>query len=165
MKKIISALLICVLAFSLASCGTSAENNTSAEDNTVSMTASEFISVKDIMDKIESEGLLPEDRITLTTDNLLDYYGIESVWVVESAAVQNASGYQDEIIIINASNPSAVRNQLKDHIEYQKEQMKNYSPEQYALLEKCDTVENGNYIALFISDNADRMTEIFNSAF
>lgn len=165
MKKLLVIFLTLITVASLAACGDNSGSDANSDESGVTLTTSEFISVQPVMDKIKAENLLPEDYITLTTDDLIDYYGIESDWVVESSVIQNSSGYQDEIIIIHASNPSAVKSALEEHLEYQKNEMRDYSPEQFAILEKCKVEAKGNYIALFISENAARMSEIFNETF
>lgn len=157
MKKtvisLISVLLMGVMIFTLSSCGTK--------------TASD-VPVKDIYQKITEAVALPDEIIELTADDLMDYYGIEADKVAECAAVQDACGYKDEIVIIKAADETAaadIGNLFTQHIDYQKDSMKNYDADQYEVLGSSKVIVNGSYAAMFISGSQDKMAEIFNSFF
>lgn len=151
--KLISVILIAATVFALSSCG--------AEP-------SADVSVSEIYKKISESVSMPEEIIELTADDLLDYYGIESDKVIECAAVQDACGYKDEIVIIKAADSAAaaeISDILNEHIEYQKESMKNYDADQYEVLGSSRVIVSDDYAAMFISANQDSMIEIYNSFF
>ena len=54
---------------------------------------------------------------------------------------------------------------LHEHIEYQKDSMKDYDPDQYQILGSSEVVTNGVYTAMFISAEQSTMAEIFSGSF
>lgn len=154
MKKFIlsvtAALMIPVM---LASCGKS----------TV-----EAVNIKDVYQKITENVSMPDETIELAKEDLSDYYGIEADKVTEFAAVQDACGYKDEIVIVKAADDTSAKEieaLLNDHIEYQKDSMKNYDAAQYDILTSSEVITNGVYVAMFISAEQSEMAEIYNGFF
>lgn len=154
MKKFIlsvtAALMIPVM---LASCGKS----------TV-----EAVNIKDVYQKITENVSMPDETIELVKEDLSDYYGIEADKVTEFAAVQDACGYKDEIVIVKAADDTSAKEieaLLNDHIEYQKDSMKNYDAAQYDILTSSEVITNGVYVAMFISAEQSEMAEIYNGFF
>ena len=122
----------------------------------------------DIYDKIASSVTLPEESIELTVNDFLDYYGIAPESIAVCAAIQDACGYKDEIVIIKAVDESAadeIHGLLEEHIAYQCDSMRNYDAEQYNILCSSKAVQNGCYAAMFVSAEQDEMNDIFNSFF
>lgn len=150
-KLSIAAVLIILVM--LASCGKS----------TV-----EPVNVKEVYQKITESVAMPKETIELAADDLDDYYGIKADKIAEFAAVQDACGYKDEIVIIKAVDDTSAKEievLLNEHIEYQKDSMKNYDPAQYRILGSSKVITNGVYIAMFISAEQSTMTEIYNGFF
>lgn len=126
------------------------------------------VSVKDIYNKITESFKMPEETTELSVDNLLEDYGIESSYVADSVAVRDSLGYKDEIVIIKAADANAakeIETLLNGHIDYQKDCMRDYDPEQLSILESSIVTVNGEYVAMFISADQDGMLEVFNSFF
>lgn len=170
MKRILAVIFVLSLIFVFASCNSETEtDNTTATDNdTTAFVEVSSVSVQDIMNEIENKGYLPENPVKLTKNDLLDYYGIEPSDVKDCAVVQNPSGYQDEIIIIEAVDENAkatVKGILEDQINYKRDQMMNYDAEMFDILSDCHVITNGNYVALFISAEREAIGTIFNSYF
>lgn len=154
MKKIILSITAVLTALvMLASCG---------------KTAFEAVGVLEIYQKITEGVAMPEETIELIADDLSDYYGIDPAKIAEFAAVQDACGYKDEIVIVKAVDEASaeeIEAQLCDHIAYQKDSMKNYDPAQYEILGSSEVIVNGVYVAMFISAQQSTMAEIFNGFF
>lgn len=154
MKKVILSITSVLMVLTmLAACGKSVATD---------------IDVKAVYDKITESVTMPEETIELTADDLIDYYGIESDKVAELAAVQDACGYKDEIVIIKAvddASAAEIETLLNKHIEYQKDSMKNYDPAQYNILGSSEVIANGVYVAMFISSDQSKMAEIYNGFF
>lgn len=154
MKKItlsITAVLTALVL--LASCG---------------KTAVAAVGVQEIYQKITESVAMPEETLELVADDLSDYYGIDPAKVAEFAAVQDACGYKDEIVIVKAVDEAAageIAALLSGHIEYQKESMRSYDAAQYDILCSSRVITNGNYTAMFISAAQRTMEEIFQSFF
>ena len=101
------------------------------------------------------------------TEMLKNYYGIEAEDVVSFEIRMNSSGVeQDEIVMIEAANEEAadrIEEALDRRLDDKENQMKNYLPEEYQMLEKCDVEQEGVYVTMFLSDDAQKMEQIFNS--
>ena len=152
-KTVISALSLILALLMFASCG---------------KTAPAEVSIQEIYGKITSSVTMPEQTLELAAGDLKDFYNIDAEKVSEFAAVQDACGYKDEIVIIKAADEAAaqeIAELLTNHIEYQKNSMKNYAPEQYKILGSSSVITKGVYTAMFISAEQDAMAEIFNSYF
>lgn len=154
MKKIIlSITAVLMIPVMLASCGKSAV---------------EAVKVKEVYQKITESVAMPEETVELAAEDLSDYYGIEADKVAEFAAVQDACGYKDEIVIVKAvdeASAAEIEALLNEHIEYQKDSMKNYDPAQYDILGSSEVITNGVYVAMFISAEQSTMAEIYNGFF
>lgn len=152
-KLLLSITAVLMIPVMLASCGKSAV---------------EAVSVKEVYQKITESVAMPAETVKLAADDLVDYYGIEADRVAEFAAVQDACGYKDEIVIIKAvdeASAAEIEALLSEHIEYQKDSMKNYDPAQYDILGSSEVVINGVYVAMFISAEQSTMAEIYNGFF
>ncbi len=152
-KTILSVTAVLMILVMLASCG----NN-----------AAEAVNVKEIYQKITGSVSMPAETVELAAEDLADYYGIEADKTAEFAAVQDACGYKDEIVIIKAADEASAKEieaLLNEHIEYQKDSMKNYDPAQYSILGSSEVITNGVYVAMFISAEQSTMAEIYNGFF
>lgn len=152
-KLILSVTAVLMIPVMLASCGKS----------TV-----EAVNIKDVYQKITENVSMPDETIELAKEDLSDYYGIEADKVTEFAAVQDACGYKDEIVIVKAADDTSAKEieaLLNDHIEYQKDSMKNYDAAQYDILTSSEVITNGVYVAMFISAEQAEMAEIYNGFF
>lgn len=126
------------------------------------------VDVREVYDRIASSVSMPAETIELTADDLLDYYGIDPASVASCAAMQDACGYKDEIVIVKAVDEDAadaIRSLLGEHIAYQREAMRDYDAEQYDILGSSKVIGNGCYTAMFVSAEQDEMQSIFNSFF
>ncbi len=92
-------------------------------------------------------------------------YGITEDMVAEFAGCNNATGgNQEEIVLIKAADESkaaAVKEKLDKRYESKLSQSKNYNAEQAAVVEKCSVTQDGLYVAMIVSDKADKITEIY----
>lgn len=159
MKKFIAVLVVFLTIFSLTACGGGEENVPKQQTEP---------GVEEIFNKISTSVNLPEDILELSVTDLEDYYGITSDMFTEFKAIQNASGWQDEIVIFKATsqeNASAIAALLEDRIEYSKGQMRDYSPEQYQILTKSNVIVKGLFVSMFVSTDSAQMDEIFSSHF
>ena len=160
MKKTV-AIVVCLM-LALLACGCS--NNSS----NASLSSDEGL--KAIMQSIKDQITLSDDMMTVSdSSKLLDYYGIESSTVKDFQVMMNSSGVeQDEIVMIEAideDSANIIAEKLNARLEDKKNQMKNYLPDQYAMLQKCSVEQKGLYVYMFLSDDAKTMQNIFNSYF
>ena len=59
--------------------------------------------------------------------------------------------------------------EFKDYRSYEKgllrEAMKDYLPDEYAKIAACQVAQNGNYVSLIVSPDAEAMTKQYQAAF
>lgn len=161
MKKIASLLIVIAMLFAFASCGDSETPVAPIEINCTD-------SLGNIYQKIAEEIPMNYEKFNLTSNDMIDYYGISTDKIAEMIAVQDACGYKDEIVMIKAVNSDAaeeIADLLGQHIAYQKDSMKDYDAAQYQILEKSAVDIKGEYVAMFISSSQNRMLEIYDSYF
>ena len=145
MKKLISVIaLITVLAVTLCACGAKA-------NKPLSDVFSEIKTTYNVTDMVEFTDVSDLNR----------FYGIAAEDVKDFAGGINNSGVdQEEIVMIEAANAEAagrVMTALNNRLQSKLNETKNYNPEQYAIVEDASVDQNGNYVSLFISENADAM--------
>jgi len=162
MKKIICLIMVSMLLFSLCACG----GNT----DTTTTTKNVQLDLAQIMTEIESAVTLPENMDDITnSDLLLQYYGIEADDVKSFAVKINGTGIKcDEVVMIEAVDADAlgrIKTCLENRLDDVKNQMNNYLPDEYRIAAACSVRTVGNYATLFISPDANTMTDIFNSKF
>ncbi len=163
MKKIIIAVVIAIFVFTAAACGT-----TTAPTESTAKTPEGAVDLAGVMQEMLDSVSLPE-MMTLTQDDLVDYFGLEPQWCADSAACINSNGYEkDEIVLVRAADAQSVQ-QIRDCLEASLEnaaaEMQNYLPQQYAMIRKCKVESRDLYVWLFISDNADQMQAILDKYF
>ncbi len=157
-KKLMALAVALIIAIAVCGCG---ENTSSMADGA---------SLEAVMNSIKEQITMSDDMMTVSDPSkLLDYYGIDSSKVDDFQVMMNSSGVeQDEIVMIKAIDDAAaqeISEKLGARLEDKKSQMKNYIPEQYAMLEKCSVQQKGLYVYMFLSEDAKTMESIFNSYF
>ena len=99
-------------------------------------------------------------------DIIGDYYGIFPKDYTDAAFMMSVDSLlADEAVIILAVDESAAERLLallKKRLESKADEARGYSPEQFAVIEKCDVTRNGLWVAMFVSPRADLMREAFN---
>lgn len=168
----ITAVLVfsAITALSACACGGN-NNNASSTDNgaSVSDNVSSEPTVEGIVSAISAQ--YPLDSMTQITnaDKLLNTYGFAPTDYSEIAVYTNNTGTEvSELFIIKATDETTLANiqeKLNNELNSKLNQTKDYLPEQYAIVEKCEVGTNGKYVRLIISPDADKMVEIFNSQF
>ncbi len=163
MKKIICLIMVSMILFALCAC---TGNNTDTNTTTKNIQ----LDLAQIMTEIESSVTLPENMDDITNvDLLLQYYGIEAEDVKSYAVKINGTGIKcDEVVMIEATDADAlgrIKTCLENRLEDVKNQMNNYLPDEYKIASACKVETVGNYATLFISPDANTMTDIFNSKF
>lgn len=165
-KKLFCLSLTLILAFCVYGCSNSTDETTTLPESSQSESS---VDLAVIMDDISANAQMPAECIDIITNaDLLDYYGIEASLVKSFAVRMNASGYQDEIVMIEAvdnASADAVAAILEERLADSAESMRTYLPEQYEIIQNCSVETNGEYVSMFVSADAQTMIEIFNSYF
>ncbi|MBR2742052.1 MAG: DUF4358 domain-containing protein [Clostridia bacterium] len=150
------AVMLCAV-FLLASCS---GDKTKEADVTVDLGA--------VMESV-SAYTSGEDMIDLSADELLSFYGIEESECAQFAAKINVSGVSaDEIVFIEAANADAaqsVKEKLENRYKAKLNETKNYFPAEYEKIEAASVEQNGNFVSMVISSDADEINAVYKAAF
>lgn len=151
----ITLLFMCIaIAFSVTAC------------NVTGGTTPQKSTPEQIVEEIQRECTMPEMK-EVSEDQLSSLYSIRKEDVAYfSALVATDSLSKDEVIVIEAMDEGeacTIRDRLQEHYDAVLEESKEYLPDEYTIVEKCSVVKDGIYVRLFISEDADKMNEIYNS--
>ncbi len=148
MKKVI--ILLAVLCLVLAGCAGPEKTNRALQD---------------IYAEMEKTQVLPP-MIQVDKDLALDFYGIDVSECTEYVMQMSSdSMLADEVILLRAKDQKTadeLKALLDSRMEDKAAEAKGYSPEQYAIIQKGKVLQNGNDLALIVSPDVDKLTEIYN---
>ena len=121
-----------------------------------------------VYDDITKQVELKDMLVLTTTDQLDKYYGIAAEDVEDFAGCINSTGVdQEEIILIKATDDAAA-GRIKDALQLRYDtklaQNKDYNPEQAEIIQNCSVEQDGLYVSMIISSNADQIKEIYKAA-
>ncbi|WP_255884486.1 MULTISPECIES: DUF4358 domain-containing protein [unclassified Ruminococcus] len=155
-KTLVILMIAALTALSVCACGGSDGGKTPA--------------VADIAQAIIDKYPLSSAMSQVTgEDKIKNVYGFDAADYSEIAAYVNNSGTeQDEIVIVKASSSDkvdAIKEKLQNRMTAKMNSTKNYLPEQYEMISKCEVASKGDYVRMFISPNAEDMVNIFNAQF
>lgn len=153
MKKWIPALLGAVLIFALTACG--------------SRSAAKQADLGKVMTDMKAK-LTNTEMMDLSAEDLMPNYGIETADVKQFAVRVDSTGVKgDEIVLAEGKDADAAK-RIKEKLEArykQKEiEMKDYLPEEYAMLKKCTVKQDGNYISMVVSPQYEDLNKIYYAA-
>ena len=152
MKKMI-ALLLAVLMLCLAGCG----GKDSGADVQMDVQA-----VYDSMVPVLPE-MLPMDEMMM-----LNFCGIEASMCEKAVVSVCFDGLRaDEIWLIEAKDAASLetlKNLAQSRLNRKGEESITYSPEQYEVVQKAEVLTAGNYLAVIVSPDVDKLVEIWNQA-
>lgn len=158
MKRLIVLCLALVMAFSLAACGNNDSDNTEPSGTAVEM------DMQEVYTKVGQTVEIPE-MLALNESLMLDYCGIAAEDVKQTIVYICADSLRtDEIWLIEAVDDAAAKRIVdlaNARLKTKGDESITYSPEQYAVVEKAQLLQQGNYIALFVSPDAEAMANVF----
>lgn len=153
MKQFLSALILIAMILTLSACGGKKEEPAKSADLPAVLTAFN----------------LSEDMMLLDLDDLGALYYVNSADVEQCAAAIHMSGINaDEIILLEAVDADAaarLKKILDDRYQAKLNEMRDYIPEEYAIIESCSVTQNGNYVAMIVAPNAAELVDIYNKSF
>lgn len=151
MKREISFLLALVLMLSMAACG---------GGNTKDLDLSELY--QQLLDTTP-EMILIEDA-----NMRLNLFGIQEADCVQVFTAVCADGLRtDEVWLIEAKDAAAlerIATMAENRLFAKGEESITYSPEQYAIVQKAETVTEGLYFALLVSPDVDTLKSAVEAA-
>ncbi|MEE0958179.1 MAG: DUF4358 domain-containing protein [Ruminococcus sp.] len=118
-----------------------------------------------VFDDIKSKVELKDFNEYTSEKSLERFYGITSDEFDEYAGGINSTGVnQEEIVMFKAkdsSNAAKIKASLDKRYESKMAQNKNYNKEQAAVIEKCKVEQYDLYVTMFVSPEAEKITQIF----
>lgn len=123
--------------------------------------------LSDVFADIKSQVSINDMNEFTAASSLERYYGIAEADVSEFAGGINNSGVdQEEIVLIKASDKDAadrIKTALDNRYNAKLNENINYNPEQAEIIKECSVEANGLYVSMIVSENADKITEIYKS--
>lgn len=168
--KIMAALFAAALLFAGCSDKTKSPDTTDApsgsEETAPSENEAAAKSVAEIYQEIEQTVSLKSPQ-SMDEDFILNYYDIDTTTLEEYVFSMSEDAAQAEtIILMKVKNPEDLEtfaDSLQTIVEDKKNEMENYIPEQFAIVEKSKVQTKDTYIWLVISENADEIIDIIQS--
>ena len=156
MKRILALCLAVLLLLSLCACAPQ-------EEKAPEQTAKEM-NMETVYETLQNAATLPE-MLQLDEGLMLDYCGIRAEDVKQAVVVICADSLRtDELWLIEAKDADAaeaIAELAKSRLKKKGEESITYSPEQYAVVEKAELLQTGNYIALLVSPDVVALETAF----
>lgn len=170
-KKIVGLTICAMLLVSVTACeGISNGNQSTPENTTSSAVESSGISKGEICGKIIDDiknYCHLSDMQDIDKEQLFSLYGIKDEYVAYFAGIKSSSSVsKDEAIVIQAmeeGSACSVRDCLQNHYDKILKESQEYLPDEYEKIKNSKVVKDGIYVYLFISDENDKMEDIYKS--
>lgn len=150
MKRILALSLALLMMLSFAACG--------EEEKPEDPVKPVEMAVADIYSQLGDKIALPE-MLTVNEAMLLDFCGIEEKDRKSAVVAICADSLKtDEIWVIEATDEAAaerIAGLAKARLKKKGEESITYSPEQYAVVEKAQLLQNGNHVILLVSPDVE----------
>lgn len=121
----------------------------------------------EIFEEIKGQYPLAEMVEFTTIDQLDRNYGITEDMVDEFAGGKGSGDVTaDEIVLIKAKDQQSVEKiaeKLDTRLQSKLNQNKNYNPKLAEIIEKCSVESRDLYVTLIIAEDAQKITDLFNS--
>ena len=170
MKIFALGLLAGIVSLALMACSSSPADSGGGTDLSGSSPAASSageVDLSEVMREISSQVDVPS-MLAYDTEDLYSAYGIQAEDVKQSVAqVAYDSVRSDEIVMVEAVDADAaarVKECLDGQYQSKLAATQSYQPDQYAIIQQCVVRQQGNFVTMFVSPDADQMTSIFDAA-
>lgn len=157
---ILASMMLLVGCSASAPADSVATKTTTVQTDTIEKEAK---TISDIYDEITKSVTL-YSPFCWDDDFISNYYGIDTTTLEEYIFSMSEDATSAETIIIMKAKDSAsipgLRDCLQTVVDEKKNEMENYLPEQFEIVEKSSVQTKDNYVWLVISENADAITKI-----
>lgn len=150
----------------LGGCASAPAESASSETTTILLenpADKEAKAIADIYDEITNNVTL-YSPFCWDEEFISNYYGIDTTTLEEYVFSMSEDATSAETIIIMKAKDAATVSGLSDCLQVvvdeKKNEMENYLPEQFEIVEKSSVQTKDNYVWLVISENADAITRI-----
>ncbi len=165
MKKICILALTFVLLF--CGCGKADTVSASSEGSGTQAETTGDLSLANVQKEMLSTLNITEYS-DISSERLLDLYGIDAADIAQSASFTIMSGaYPYEVVMVQAPDEAAagrVSEKLQARLTELQNQYKDYDAESYKMAQECTVNADGLVVSLFLSPDHDKMHEILSSA-
>lgn len=124
-------------------------------------------SLPEIFEEIKAGSELAEMVEFTSIDQLDRNYGITEDMVEEFAGGKGSGDVTaDEIVLIKAKNQESaekIAEKLGQRLASKLNQNKNYNPKLAEIIEKCSVESKDLYVTMIVAEDAQKITELFNS--
>ena len=155
MKRLFMMIMAALMVFSLAACG----GGEAAEVKQMDM--------QQMYASIQEAVQMPE-MLNLDETLMLDYCGIRSEQVKQAVVVICADSLRtDELWLLEAVDEDTAKELVElanTRLRKKGEESITYSPEQYAVVEKAELLQLGNYVILLVSPDSAAMVQVVREA-
>lgn len=162
MKKA-AFILAVIMTFGVLLCACS-DSDSAGSDTQQSAEQKSGVTLSEVWSDIKNEVKF-DDFSEFNAKKMKNYYGITEDMMDEFAGGRNTSGVnQEEIVLVKAKDEGSaadIKEKLDKRFDSKLDQNKNYNAEQAKMIEGCKVEQNGLYVTMIVSDNAERITEIF----
>ncbi len=168
-KKIVGLTMCAMLSVSFTACE-NIPNGNQTGNTTSSIAESSGISKGEICGKIIEDiksYCHLSDMQDIDKEQLFSLYGIKDEYVAYFAGIKSSSSVsKDEAIVIQAmeeGSACSVRDCLQDHYDKILKESQEYLPDEYEKIKNSKVVKDGIYVYLFVSDENEKMEDIYKS--
>lgn len=122
------------------------------------------VSLPKVMSDIKQK-ITNTQMMDLAESDLMPNYGISSNDVKQFSVYTDSTGAKgDEIILMQGKDSQAVlriKEKLESRYRQKETEMKDYLPQEYAMLKKCRVRQDGSYVSLIVSPQQDELQKIY----
>lgn len=112
-----------------------------------------------------SETVAMPELMAVPEDLILDFYGLAKEDYSDAVFYISVDNLRaDEIVIVKAVDEGAaarVKTILENRLQSKKDQAEGYSPEQFAIIEKCGVRVDGLTVAMLVSPDIDAINKVY----
>lgn len=154
MRKLVVIPLVLLLVFMLLACGKKEQ---------------EPVDLTQMMSEIEAEITLPDSMENVTAGDLQRLYDIDSSLYIQFAGKITTVGIVgDEIVIVEAvdgDTATVVKEKMDQRYQSKLREMEDYLPEEYDKISNGSVVAYGNYVALLVSSDQEKLDDLCKGGF
>ena len=147
----------------LTGCGTKTAPSAETQVSEVQEKAQETKTVNEIYQEI-TERVSLQSPVCMKDDFISNYYGIDVSTLEEYVFSMSEDATQAETVVLMKAKDGAdtgeIVSALETVVDEKKNEMENYLPEQFEIVEKSEVKTRDRYVWLVISQQADAITDI-----
>lgn len=147
----------------LTGCGAKTAPSAETQVSEVQEKAQEIKTVNEIYQEITEQVSL-ESPACMKDDFISNYYGIDVSTLEEYVFSMSEDATQAETVVLMKAKDGAdtgeIVSALETVVDEKKNEMENYLPEQFEIVEKSEVKTRDRYVWLVISQQADAITDI-----